>query len=220
MTVAILQPSYLPWIGYFQQIKRADTFVYYDDVQYTKNDWRNRNRIKISEGYSWLSIPVSFSLGERICDIYVGGSWKKKHLRTLQQVYGKSLYFAEVYALIEKTLLASSPKLSTLCVELTEEIKHYMGMSTVSCLASSLDIQGERSERLLKICKVLKATRYFTGAASKAYLNEEIFRKENITVEYQDFYPTPYPQHGEVFLPYLSIVDLLFNCGKKSYDYL
>lgn len=220
MTVVILQPSYLPWIGYFQQIKRADTFVYYDDVQYTKNDWRNRNRIKTTEGFCWLSIPVSFKLGERICDIRIGEGWKKKHLKTLQQVYGKSPYFDEVYAVIETSLFASNDKLSALCVGLTEAIKEYMGLHTTSCLASDLHIQGERSERLLEICKAFNATRYFAGEASRAYLNEEIFEKENIIIEYQHFQPTPYPQQGETFLPYLSIVDLLFNCGKKSYDYL
>jgi len=196
--VAILQPSYLPWIGYFEQIASVDNFVFYDNVQYTKNDWRHRNKIKAQNTSLWLSVPVHYSSQELINHVKVDDTkkWRVKHIKTLKQYYGKTPYFQEVFPL--------------------QDIANYLEIRTQFHLASQLQIEGDKNSRLLNICNHFNADIYYCGAASQNYLDTLLFKQHNIDVTFQEYQHPIYKQVGDNFVPYLSIVDLLFNCGKNS----
>ena len=217
--VAILQPSYLPWIGYFEQIASVDNFVFYDDVQYTKNDWRHRNKIKAQNTSLWLSVPVHYSSQELINHVKVDDTkkWRVKHIKTLKQYYGKTPYFQEVFPLLEKHITDfSTIHLSTLCIALIQDIANYLEIRTQFHLASQLQIEGDKNSRLLNICNHFNADIYYCGAASQNYLDTLLFKQHNIDVTFQEYQHPIYKQVGDNFVPYLSIVDLLFNCGKNS----
>lgn len=218
--IVILQPSYIPWIGYFEQIIYADIFVFYDDVQYTKNDWRNRNKIKAKDSSLWLTIPVKASLSMLIKDVKIENTqnWKRKHLLTLKQFYGKAKYFEEIYNLIflcfEKNIL----NLSDLCIQIIIDISSYLNISTKFFKSSELSTSGNRNERLIKICQSFNAKTYYTGYAAKDYLDEKKFLSKGINVKYQTYIHPNYFQLSGDFIPYLSILDLLFNYGKNSLE--
>lgn len=220
--LAILQPSYIPWIGYFEQIMNVDKFIFYDDVQYTKNDWRNRNRIKTHNDVSWLSIPIKHkSLDMLICDTLVDDTknWRKKHIKSLIQYYKQSEYFSEVFPILEQNISSDIKKLSELNINIIKDLSNYLGFSTEFYLSSKLNIHGEKSERLIKICKYFNANFYYSGAAAKEYLNENLFKEEEIKFSYQNYTLKEYKQlYSNEFSPYLSIIDLLFNYGKNSIE--
>ncbi len=215
-TTVILQPSYIPWIGYFEQILKSDIFVFYDDVQYTKNDWRNRNKIKTPQGTAWLSIPVQFKLGDKINEIKITSDWKEKHLKTIRNFYKKSIYFDEVYPIFEKELNKKHSSLSDLDIDIIKSLSNYLGLKAKFYKSSELNIGGDKNNRLINICKHFDTTHYLSGKAAQSYLDIDLFDSNNITVEYQNFIHKPYTQLYGEFIPYLSILDLLFNCGKAS----
>lgn len=216
--LAILQPSYIPWIGYFEQIANVDIFVFYDDVQYTKNDWRNRNRIKTQNGESWLSVPVKASTKKKISEVMVDDTkaWRIKHLKTLKQFYSKSKYFKDIYPLLEKNINSNTNSISDLSIIIIKDISKYLELDTKFYLSSNLDVAGDKNTRLINICKHFNVSTYYSGTAAKEYVDAELFLKNNIELMFQDYKHPKYKQlHGE-FLPYLSIIDLLFNYGRKS----
>lgn len=216
--VTILQPSYIPWIGYFEQIINVDIFVFYDDVQYTKNDWRNRNKIKTLSGDAWLSIPVKSSIKKNINEVVVDDSqtWRTKHLKTLQQFYSKSKYFEDLYPILEKNINSDINSISSLSINIIKDIAKYLELDTKFYLSSDLDIDGDKNTRLINICRHFNASTYYSGASAKDYIDVELFDKNCVKVVFQDYKHPIYKQlHGE-FLPYLSIIDLLFNYGKQS----
>lgn len=224
MRVVVLQPSYLPWLGYFDQMRRADVFVYYDDVQYDRGGWRNRNRIRTHQGWQWLTVPVKlkgrFGCLIRDAEIDNRTPWARKHLESVRQSYAKAPYSRDVLPLLESLLRRSWNGLSELNIDLTEKLANAIGLSVKTVRSSELGVEGSRSERLVGICKHLGATQYLTGDAAAAYLEHELFEREDIEVEYQNYRHPTYPQiHGE-FTPFLSAVDLLFNCGPQSLDIL
>ncbi len=220
MRVVVLQPSYLPWLGYFDQIERADTFVFYDDVQYDKNSWRNRNRIKTSQGGQWITVPVltKHRFGANINEIEINNNtpWASKHLKMLAQNYSKGPYFKEYIGLFESIYSREWMKLADLDIELVESISKVLGINTEFVLSSELNVKGDRLERLMDICLKLGADRYLTGNSAKDYMDEEAFAARGIEVEYQDYRHPDYPQLYGEFVSHLSIVDLLFNCGPQS----
>jgi len=216
--LAILQPSYIPWIGYFEQIINVDIFIFYDDVQYTKNDWRNRNKIKTHAGSSWLSIPVNASNTQMINKVLVDDTkhWRIKHLKSLQQFYSKSEYFDEVYELVEKNLNSKVASISSLSINIIKDITKYLQIDTKFYASSDLAIDGNKNTRLINICKHFNASQYYSGSAAKNYIDEELFFSNDIKLIFQEYKHPSYKQlHGD-FLPYLSIIDLLFNHGKNS----
>jgi len=222
-SIAILQPSYLPWIGFFEQVDRVDDFVYYDDVQYTKNDWRNRNKIKDQNGTMWLSVPVKFHLGDLIKDVLIDNSkpWKRKHINALKSNYSKSLYFGEVFPLIENILNKNHDKLLLLNIDLITMVLEYLSITTRMHLSSTLNISGNKNNRLINICNHFNASFYYSGEAAKSYLDEELFEAKGIEIGLQSFVHKHYvQQYSGDFIPYLSIIDLLFNQGKNSLKYI
>ena len=221
MRVAISQSNYLPWRGYFDMIASVDVFVLLDDVQFTRRDWRNRNRIKTPSGLSWLTIPVE-SKGQyqaTIAEIEASNEgWKDLHLKTLTHAYSRSDYAKETLdwlAGVYGELAAHN--LHEINRHFIERINVYLGIETV--LVSSLDFStpSEPTERLISICKELDATTYVTGPAAGDYLQEGRFHSEGIAVEWFKYGPfPPYHQPWGTYEERVSIVDLLFNCGANS----
>lgn len=223
-TIAVLQPSYLPWIGYFDQIIRSDIFVYLDDVLYTKNDWRNRNRIKTANGPIWLTLPVDTK--KRITDNLLIKDVKiidkttlSKHLQSIQLNYKKAPYFDEFYPLLEKLFKKNWDFLTDLNIAFVDLVTDYLSIKGKKFYRSSqliLEPYETSTERLINICKHFNITDYLTGDAAKSYLDEKLFENNEIKVIYQHYQHPRYHQLWGDFMPYLSIVDLLFNEGKNS----
>lgn len=220
MIVGILQPSYLPWLGFFEQMWRADVFVLYDDVQFEKGGWRNRNRIKAAGEPLWLTVPVlTKGRGEQtIRDVLVnrGVDWQKKHVRSLALHYAKAPFFAdyapELFAILERDW----ELLLSLNLELIGWLCGVLGITTRTVRASELGIAGCNTGRLVAIIKALGGDVFYEGSAGRNYINPDEFLAQGIEVRFQDYVHPVYQQLGGTFVSHLSIVDLLFNHGPRS----
>ena len=223
--VVILQPGYLPWLGFFDQMFRADVFVVFDDVQYTPRDWRSRNRIKTPDGVLWLTVPVR-AKGARdklIKDVEIDNeqNWQRLHLKSLKTFYRKSKYFDEIISTVIDIYEKKYRFLIDVDLDFILKAREYMSISTKTVLSSSLNSTGQRDEKLLSICRILDATHYLSGAIAQNYLREDIFADQGVVVEWQNYLHPYYNQlwlkrHG--FISHLSVLDLLFNHGKDSLD--
>jgi WbqC-like protein family len=216
----VLQPGYLPWLGFFDQMCRADVFVYYDDVQYDKHGWRNRNRIKTPQGPLWLTVPVRHrGLGfPPILNVEIDnrGPWARKHVASIRHAYARAPYVDEYMRPIDDVLSRGWKRLVDLDVTLAAVMATMFGIAPRVVRSSELGIRGERSDRLLRICQHFAAATYLSGDAARDYLDVALFERHGIAVEWQQFtYPVYPQQHGE-FIPYLSALDLLLNCGPES----
>jgi len=219
-TAVVLQPGYLPWLGFFDQLHRSDIFVYYDDVQYDKHGWRNRNRIKTQTGPLWLTVPVRHR-GEglpRIVDVEIDARipWARKHVASIRQAYARAPFAARYLPALEEVLERKWERLVDLDIACAALIAQWFGLRRRVERSSTLGIEGSRSERLVNICQYFGATTYLSGDAAKGYLDVELFTQHGIQVEWQRYVHPAYPQlHGE-FVPYLSALDLLLNCGDEA----
>lgn len=217
----MLQPGYLPWLGFFDQMRRADVFVYYDDVQFDTGGWRNRNRIKSSKGEPhWLTVPVCVnSLPQRIFETEIDNRqpWARKHTGTIRQFYGKAPHLKHYLAELDELLAGRRWKL---LVDLDEAVVklmcRWLGLRQRTTRSSELGIEGKRSERLLNICLHYGARRYLSGNAAQSYLDVELFAQHGVEVVWQNYQHPTYPQQHGQFVPYLSTLDLLLNCGDES----
>ncbi len=222
--IGILQPSYLPWLGFFEQIHRSDVFVFYDDVQFEKGSWRNRNRIKTPQGAHWLTVPV-LTKGQDfppINEVRVNNadSWQKKHLRTLEQYYSKAPHYADYAPGLSELIAQPWERLSELNMALIRHLAAALGITTPFVLSSTLGISGSGTPRLVDIMAHLGGTVFYEGAAGRNYIDESLFAARGTRVEFQDYkHPVYHQLHGE-FVPYLSVVDLLFNHGPNSLSIL
>ncbi len=226
MRVAILQSSYLPWKGYFDIIHSVDAFIFYDDVQYTPRDWRNRNRFKFSGGTTWLSVPCGQSRNRMICDVSLPSSdWQARHLNAIIQNYRKCPHFERYRPLLEDLLRERTwTNLSELNQFATERIaRDCLGIETEFFDSRSFHASGARTERLLSVLSNFgrEVSVYVSGPSAKGYLEEEPFQEAGIAVEYMDYdgYPE-YPQRFPPFEHRVSILDLLFNVGEQAGDYI
>ncbi|MEQ1720714.1 MAG: WbqC family protein [Nitrosomonas sp.] len=221
--VAILQSNYVPWKGYFDMIAAVDEFIIYDDVQFTKNDWRNRNKIKANGQVQWLTIPVRHSISDRIRDVKVSlDNWNIKHWKTLQANYGRALAFRDASDFLEELYRAPrSAYLSEINVEFIRAINSFLGIDTRVTWSSDYEYGGERSERVLALCKAAGANSYLSGPAAKSYLDLSLFEQEEITVEWMDYSGYPeYPQMSGSFDHAVSILDLIFNTGSSAGSFM
>jgi len=217
-TVVVLQPGYLPWLGFFDQLERSDVFVFYDDVQYDKNGWRNRNRVKGADGEPlWLTVPVLTKgrFGALVRDVEIDGTqhWARAHVRTLRQLYGREERFEEEFAPIAAAIERGHRRLLDLDLELTAVIAGRVGIARRTVLSSELGVKGERSEKLVEICRRFGAKRYLSGDSAESYLDRAAFAAAGIEVEFQRYVHPVYEQGPGTFVPCLSIVDLLFRRG-------
>lgn len=225
MKLVILQPGYIPWLGFFDQMAQSDIFMFYDDVQYDKHGWRNRNRIKTSQGAQWLTVPVLTRNKKLplIKDVKIDNSttsWRYTHLQSIKQNYSRTPYFELLFPDLDKIYLQQWEYIIDLDTQLIDLILKILGLNRRIEFSSHLLIQGTQTERLINFCKYFKADKYLTGAAAKEYLKEERFKEENIELEYQKYNHPKYTQLYGDFIPYLSIIDLLFNEGPKSLEIL
>lgn len=216
-TLVVLQPSYLPWLGFFDQVKRSDVFVFYDDVQFDKNGWRNRNRVKTANGPVWLTVPVRHKgrVGQRIDQVEVDGRmpWGRKHLRTIQEAYARAPFLADYVPALADLLEREWTLLVDVDIALSQLMCTWFGLERPIYRSSQLGIGGSRNERLVALCRHFAAERYLSGMAAKDYLDVNLFNDHGIAVEWQDFAHPHYPQlHGE-FVPFLSALDCVFNVG-------
>ncbi|MCK9283047.1 MAG: WbqC family protein [Rhodocyclaceae bacterium] len=223
-TLVILQPGYLPWLGFFDQMLRSDVFVYYDDVQYDKHGWRNRNRIKSPAGPTWLTVPVlnSGRLGQPIIDVVIDNRqpWARKHVTTIAHNYAAAPYLKRYLPQLEEILHRPWERLAELDIAVVELMCEWMGIRRTVRRASQLNVGGERSQRLLDICRHFGADTYLTGDSARNYLDLDLFAAGGLRVEWQSYVHPVYRQlHGE-FAPYLSALDLVLNMGPESLNIL
>lgn len=219
-TVAIHQPNYLPYLGYFDKIDRADVFVLLDSVTYTHNDWRNRNRIKTPQGERWLTVPVvrKGALKTLIRDARINGSgWRRKHWMTLEQSYSRSPHFAKYRGFFERVYETEWKLLGAFDEFLVRKMCGFLGIEATIVRASSLGgIVGAKTDLLVSICKTLGADRYISGVGAERYMDRGKFEEAGIEVVLQDFECPVYDQMHGGFVPDLSAVDYLFNCGNPD----
>jgi hypothetical protein len=224
-SVAILQSNYVPWKGYFDVIASVDQFVLYDVVQYTKNDWRNRNRIKTASGTTWLTIPVRHSgrFGQRVEEVEVADNrWRARHWRTVEQAYRRAPFFALYRERLESLYLGSSERLlSVVNRQFIDSICECLEIETPIVPTPKIELPDGRVERLVAICEHLGASRYVSGPAAKAYIDHRIFERAGIEVEYFDYSGyREYPQLHPPFEHNVSALDLLFNTGRDAKRWL
>ncbi len=227
MKCAILQPCYLPWRGYFDQIRKADVFVFYDDVQYDARGWRNRNRVLGPAGPQWITIPVHHrgSQTERrpihTIEICWDSDWTARHLRTLECSYRRAPWFDEVLSWLAPFYRRRDRYLADLVIDLTLAVAERISLPSTRFLRSSrLQAEGRRTARLLSILQQVGASHYITGPSARDYLDESLLGQYGITVEYMAYHYPPYPQLRSAFEPALSIVDLLFMAGPDAGRYI
>lgn len=223
MIVTISQPRYLPFPGYLHRIDRSDRFILLDTVKYSHHDWENRNKIKTAQGPSWLTVPVNAKFGVPIPEVRIDNSapWQERHWRTLEQSYPRAPYFDWLAAVLRPIYETRRwDDLMTLDTTVTMMLAGLLEIEADVVLASELRVESAGSDLILDLCRAVGADTYLSGSEGRNYLDIAAFHAAGISVLYQDFEPAPHPQlHGD-FVPNLSAVDLLFNCGPESAAFL
>ncbi|MDR3577393.1 MAG: WbqC family protein [Anaerolineaceae bacterium] len=227
MNCVILQPSYIPWRGYFHQIAKADVFVFYDDVQFDKRGWRNRNQIKTSRGKQWLTIPV-FSKGAQTEHIPINkikivwdSAWNTDHWKTIQMAYSKAPYF-ETYAPMLERLYNQHPEyLADFTIETTLILANALGINHTKFIRSSeLNTSGHKTDHLIQVLRAVGASHYISGPSAQDYIENSKFEEAGITLEYMSYEYPEYTQLYPPFEPQVSILDLLFMTGPDALKYI
>ena len=224
MILTAHQPVYLPWLGLFHKIALADSFVWFDDVQYQKKDWNNRNKIKTKNGPIWLTVPVLSKkhFEKKVGRIKINNDlpWAKKHLMSIQFSYSKSKYFDHYYEFFKDVYNKQWIVLSDLNLHILKFFLKELKIEVPIVKLSDLKISGQKSDLVLNMCKQLKAKIYIFGGEGKNYADQEKFLSSGVQPIFQEYNHPEYQQmHGD-FISHLSIIDLLFNCGPECYDIL
>ena len=223
--IAILQSNYIPWKGYFDMIAAVDEFILYDEMQYTRRDWRNRNQIKTPQGVQWLTIPVLVKgkYHQKICETEIDGSdWTVAHWKALAQNYRRAPYFTEIASWLEPLYLEQSfTHISQLNCRFIETICNYLAIKTIIKSSQDYTLLDGKTERLADLCLQAGGTEYISGPAAKDYIDESIFSDLGIMLTWFDYTGYPeYPQLWGEFTHGVTILDLLFNCGKDAPRYM
>lgn len=224
-TIAILQSNYIPWKGYFDLIAAVDEFILFDDMQYTRRDWRNRNQIKTRSGVQWLTIPVKTKgqFHQRIRDTEIDdSSWAQTHWKALVHSYGASAHFKSIAEWLEPLYLTGTDEmLSSVNRRFLEAICHYLGITTKISNSWDYRMAEGKTERLVSLCQETGAARYISGPAARDYIVPELFDTAGIELTYFDYAGfNPYPQLWGDFVHGVTILDVLFNCGPNSRNFL
>jgi len=218
--VAVIQSNYIPWKGYFDIINDVDQFIFYDDVQYTKNDWRNRNKIKTPNGTEWITVPVSATSESLICEVgFQSAQWSTKHFKTLTALYSKAPYFKKYKEFFEYIYLERKwGTLSELNQYLITKISHeFLGIKTQFTQSSEYNLEGKKLDRLLSLLKAANASSYLSGPAAMDYIDSSTFENNEIELLYKQYSDyKEYDQFHPPFNHYVSILDLLFHAGPDS----
>jgi hypothetical protein len=221
MKIVISQPMFFPWVGLFEQIRLADSYIHYDDVQFSKGSFVNRVQIKTSEGFKWLTVPLAnLKLGQKIREVHINyqQDWQTQHVQFLSQTYAKSPFKNEMLDVVNYVYSCSYDTISDLAIASINAVCKYFGIAHFErfLYSSKLGIPGKSSQRVLDIIKLLDGHTYITGHGARNYLDHELFEQNGIIVEYMVYQKTPYPQlHGE-FNPHVSILDLIANVGHEG----
>lgn len=223
--VAILQSNYIPWKGYFDMIAAVDEFILYDDMQYTRRDWRNRNQIKTQQGAQWLTVPtlVKGKYHQKIRETEINGAdWAAGHWKSLVQNYTRAPHFAEIASWLEPLYLEETfTHISHLNRRFIEAICTYLGIKTVITNSWDYTLLDGKTERLADLCLQAGCNEYISGPAAKDYVDEKIFADMGVKLTWFDYVGYPeYPQLWGDFTHGVTILDLLFNCGKDAPRYM
>ncbi len=224
--VAISQSSYIPWKGFFDLINNVDHFVLYDDVQYTKRDWRNRNRIKSAQGNRWLSIPVKVKnrSTQRLCDTEIADmNWGRHHWKAISHSYARSPYFKEFAKFFEEIYLGTLPtKLSEVNYLFIQAVCNLLAIKTPISFSMEMHFQkSDKNRQLLSLCQELGATDYFSGPSAESYIDVSLIVSEGIRIHVVDY--ADYPEYPQLFPPFnhhVSILDLIFCTGPRSRSFM
>jgi hypothetical protein len=225
-TVAIVQSCYIPWKGYFDLVQSVDEFILYDDRQFTRRDWRNRNRIKTPTGVRWLTIPVEVKgrYYQRIDETLIADpSWSERHWKTLVQSYASSASFHEYAGPVEELYrkVAGESRLSLVNRQFLEGISELLGIRTPFSWSTDYAVEGDRTERLVALCRAAGADRYLSGPRATAYLEEAAFARAGIDLSYADY--SGYPEYDQLYPPFehgVTILDLVFHVGTQAPRYM
>lgn len=220
MILTVHQPAYLPWLGYFEKIMRSDVYVYFDNVQFERGSFINRNKIKTANGPVWLTVPV-FSKGYRertLLDLAIDNTinWQRKHFLSIITAYKKAPYYKEFIEKIEPFYTKIYSSLTDYCYDYLLFWLRELSISTKVLRQSDLGVAGHKSELVLNMCKSVEADTYISGALGKNYIDDDLFSKNGIKVIYQDYKPQSYPQLWGGFTPCLSILDFVMNTKDYS----
>ncbi len=224
MKVAVIQSNYIPWKGYFDIIHDADLFIFHDDLQYTKNDWRNRNKIKTPNGLTWLSIPVGPRENRLICEVTLpNNEWKQEHWRKLQASYLKTPFFDLYKAFFREMYLAHTwATLSEFNQNMIQRVaRELLGIKTEFRDSRAYALHGMRLDRLLELLQLAEATEYISGPSAASYIVPERFTEAGIRLTYKDY--ANYPEYPQLYPPFehaVSILDLLFHVGPDAPEYI
>ncbi|OGC04165.1 hypothetical protein A2276_06095 [candidate division WOR-1 bacterium RIFOXYA12_FULL_43_27] len=219
MKAVIMQPTYLPWIGYFDLMDQSDVFVFLDDVQFEKQSWQSRNRIKTLQGELWLSVPVVKKFPQLLKDVEINNAtaWSKTHFKSIVQNYQKAAYFKDLIKDYEMIYETGWSKLAELNIKLIKTIVTRLNLAKKMLFSSELNCTGNRVGRLINICKAVGADTYLSPLGSKGYIDEDNrFEAEGVKLEYQQYTCPQYRQQYGDFIPFMSTIDLLFNEGDRS----
>ena len=219
MVVAAHQPQYLPWLGYFHKIDRADIFVLLDNVQYKKNEWQNRNRIKTAQGWQWLTVPVLYKYPQLINEVMINNrvNWQHKQRQATLSNYRRAPYYERLEGFLEDIFSSSWQLISHLNVAVVKRLTAILGIDTPLYIASELgEFPEDPDERLIAITKHFRADTYLAGAGGRGYMDLDKYSQSGIEVIFQDFKHPVYSQLFGEFEPFMSVIDLIFNHGDKS----
>lgn len=226
--VTIHQPEFAPWLGFFNKIWQSDVFIVMDDVQFKKNHFENRNKIRTfdEQGWTWIKVPVLTKgrFGQKIREVEINSAgerrWREVFLKTVRLSYQRSKYFDEVYGIIEKCLAEGATKLVDINVCLIVSMLAYLGVGKEILVQSEINTATSRSQLLTDLIEASGCTIYLSGQSGKVYLDHDLMNEKNIVVRYQSFKHPQYEQSHGGFLANMSIIDLLFNCGRGSVKYI
>jgi hypothetical protein len=220
--IAIHQPQYLPWLGYFDKLDSADVFIFLDTVQFKKHEWQNRNRIRTKDGWQWLTVPIIDRFPEQIDRVEVNAKtdWQRKHCQALRLHYGRAPFWDPLGPELVTLLESPWTRLSDLNVAATDLLCRHLGIKTSRLLASGLSAREEPTDRLIDLCRAAGGTTYLAGQSGPSYMDVGRFSEAEIAVQVQSYTHPQYPQRHQPFISHLAVVDLLFNCGPESLNVL
>jgi hypothetical protein len=218
MILSVHQPQYLPWLGFFDKISRSDIYVSLDQVQYMNRGFIHRNKIKTPNGWIWLTIPVNYEQGCRIDEVMINNDidWADRHIKSIKMIYSNTPFFKKYWNELESIYKKKWERLVDFDEELLSWTLKVLGIKVKYLKMSDMKIEGDSTLRIINMCKELGCNTYLSGSGGKEYMDEGLFGKESINLEYQHFEHPVYEQKFGDFIPGLCILDLLFNCGDES----
>ena len=216
------QPQYLPWLGYFDKVDRADVFVLLGTVQYKKNEYQNRNRIKTAQGWQWLTVPVRYRFPQRIDEVTISNdvNWRNKHRQAIVSNYAQAPFFHDYSPFFDEICDTEWERLVDLSTRTVTALTSHLGITTPVRDAAEWELSDDPTGRLVDICRALDADTYLSGSGGREYLDLAQFSEAGVRVVFQNYRHPEYPQQFGPFEPHMSAVDLLLNCGPDSLDVL